>query len=65
MLVGDDLPQLRLLLWNRISREVSEEEAFELYETNRAWIDPAAMTEGERRFFLSLVTRYGRGHFLG
>jgi hypothetical protein len=54
-----------LLLWNRTSREVSEEEAFELYETNRAWIDPATMTERARSFFLSLMARYGRGIFFG
>lgn len=65
MQVGDDLPRLRLLLWNRTSREVSEEEAFELYETNRAWIDPATMTERARSFFLSLMARYGRGIFFG
>jgi hypothetical protein len=64
MQVGDDLPQLRLLLWNRTTYEVSEEEAFELYETHRVWIDPSSMTEVERRFFLSLVARYGRGIFL-
>lgn len=65
MLVGEDFPQLRLLLWNRTSCEVSEEEAFELYETHRAWIDPDSMTEAERHFFRSLVARYGRGVFLG
>lgn len=65
MIVTDDLPQLRQLLWNRTVPEVSEEEAFELYETNRGWVDPETMTEIERRFFDDLVTRYGKGVFLG
>jgi hypothetical protein len=65
MLVGDDLPQLRWLLWGRKTYEVSEEEAFSLYESNRQWVDPSAMTERERRFFDGLVARYGGGVYLG
>jgi hypothetical protein len=65
MHVGDDLPQLRFLLWNRTTPEVSEAEAFALYEANRAWVEPEAMTEHERRFFEALKDHYGRGVFLG
>ncbi len=65
MHVGDDLPQLRFLLWNRVTPEVTEAEAFALYESNRQWIAPAEMTERERRFFDDLVARYGGGVFLG
>jgi hypothetical protein len=63
--VSDDLPQLRFLLWNRATPEVTEEEAFALYEANRQWVDPPTMTERERRFFEHLVARYGHGVFLG
>lgn len=65
MLVGPDLPQLRQLLWSRTVPELSEEEAFTLYESNRGWVDPETMTEHERRFFDALVARFGNGVFLG
>lgn len=65
MRVGDDLPQLRFLLWSRSSDEVTEEEALALYEANRQWVEPARMTPHERRFFDELVARVGRGVFLG
>lgn len=61
MRVGDDLPRLRFLLWNRGSVEVSEGEAFALYEGNRQWVDRATMGERERRLFDRLVATYGRG----
>ena len=61
MRVGDDLPRLRFLLWNRGSVEVSEEEAFALYEGNRQWVDRGTMGERERRLFDRLVATYGRG----
>ena len=48
MRVGDDLPRLRFLLWNRGSVEVSEEEAFALYEGNRQWVDRGTMGAGRR-----------------
>lgn len=56
---------MKLLLWSRGDFDVSEEEAFELYETNRGWVDPEAMSDHERRFFDDLVQRYGKGIFLG
>jgi hypothetical protein len=65
VIVGDDLPQLRLLLWNRATKVVSDEEALALYEANRQWIDPATMSEHERRVFDDLVRRIGRGVFNG
>jgi hypothetical protein len=65
MFIGEDLPQLRHLLWNRASFEVSEEEALALYEGNRAWVEVASMTERERQFFEDLLRRHGKGFFLG
>ena len=61
MLDGDDLPQLRSVLWSRAVPEVTEAEAFQLYETNRAWIEPSRMTPRERAFFDELVLRFGHG----
>lgn len=52
------------LVWGRKTHEISEEEALALYEANRQWVDPATMTEHERRFFDGLVARYG-GVYLG
>jgi hypothetical protein len=65
MYVGEDFAQLRLLLWNRQSFEVTEEEALNLYETNRQWVDPASMSESEREFFEDVVMRHGHGVFHG
>lgn len=65
MVVGEDLPQLRALLWNRAEAEVTEAEAFALYEANRAWVRPDEMGERERRLFDDLVRRFGAGVFLG
>jgi hypothetical protein len=63
--VDETYPQLRFLLWNRTSSEVTDEEAFALYESNRAWVSPDAMTPAERAYFDRLVARLGRGVFLG
>jgi len=65
MYIGEDFHQLHLLLWNRQSFEITEEEALSLYEANRQWVEPAAMSERERRFFEDIVVRYGRGVFHG
>lgn len=65
MRVDERLPQLHLLLWSRAVPEVSDEEAFALYEGNRAWVTPETMTAHERRYFDALVERFGRGIFLG
>jgi hypothetical protein len=65
MVVDESLPQLLFLLWNRSSRELSEEEAFALYEAHPQWVSPETMTQHERRTFDALVERFGRGIYLG
>jgi hypothetical protein len=65
MYVGEDLAQLHFLLWNRQSFEVTEKEALSLYEANRQWVEPHAMSEHERQFFEDIVARHGGGVFLG
>lgn len=65
MYVGEELAQLRFLLWNRQSFEVTEKEALSLYETNRQWIEPDKMSATERKFFDDIVARHGGGVFLG
>ncbi len=61
MYVSEDFDQLRFLLWNRQSFEVTEEEALNLYETNRQWVEPASMSARERQFFEEIVGRHGGG----
>lgn len=65
MYVGEEFEQLRLLLWNRQTFEITEEEALNLYELNRQWVDVAAMSKAEREFFEAIVNRCGRGVFHG
>jgi len=65
MYVGEDFAQLRFLLWNRKTFEVTEKEALCLYEANSQWVEPDAMSGGERRFFDDIVARHGGGVFLG
>lgn len=65
MVIDADFEQLRLLLWNRQSFDVTEVEALGLYEANRQWVDPASMSERERQFFQDIVARHGGGVFNG
>ena len=65
MMVDESLPQLLFLLWNRVDREVSDEEALALYEAHPQWVDPGTMTPHERRMFDALVERHGAGVYLG
>ena len=65
MFVGEELEQLRLLLWSRSDFEVTEEEALALYEANRQWVDRETMSAVEQRFFDGIVERHGRGVFHG
>lgn len=65
MYVDEELTQLRFLLWNRQSFEITEEEALSIYEANRQWVEPDKMSERERQFFEEIVARYGGGVFLG
>ena len=46
-------------------RLLSEQEAFELYETNPQWIDRATMDERERALLERLLTTCGQGVWNG
>ena len=61
----DDYPQLALIAWNRKVRLLSEQEAFELYETNPQWIDRATMDERERALLERLLATCGQGVWNG
>jgi hypothetical protein len=57
----DDYPQLALLAWSRVLREITEEEAFALYERNWRFVDVDALTAVERSFIDKMTDRYGKG----
>lgn len=65
MTVDESLRQLLFLLWNRADREVTDEQAFALYESHPQWVQPAIMTHHERTIFEALLQRFGRGVYLG
>lgn len=57
-----DLPQLRLIAWNRHPADViSGEEAFDLYERNWRFVDLPAMQAHERAVPDRLTREYGHG----
>lgn len=57
-----DLPQLRLIAWNRNPHDaISGEEAFDLYERNWRFVDEAAMSPRERAVVDRLTREYGKG----
>lgn len=57
-----DLPQLRLIAWNRNPHDaITGEEAFDLYERNWRFIDEAAMLPPERSVVDRLILEYGHG----
>ncbi len=57
-----DLPQLRLIAWNRNPHDaITGEEAFDLYERNWRFVDEAAMLPRERTVIDLLTREYGHG----
>jgi len=57
----DDYPQMRLIAWNRVVREIDAEEAFALYEANWRWIEQESLTATEAALIERLTKQYGRG----
>lgn len=60
-LVIDNYPQLALLAWNRVVREITGEEAFALYERNWRFVDKGCLTNNEAALIDRLMTQYGHG----
>lgn len=57
-----DLPQLRLIAWNRNPDDaITGEEAFDLYERNWRFVDENAMLPRERAVLDRLMREYGHG----
>jgi hypothetical protein len=56
-----DYPQLRDLAWNRVDELVPAKEAFQLYERNWRFIDPATLDDRERALIDRLKAEFGHG----
>lgn len=57
-----DLPQLRLIAWNRNPHDaISGEEAFDLYERNWRFVDETTLLPHERAVIERLTREYGDG----
>lgn len=65
MIAIDDFPQLALLAWNRKVREITEGDAFALYESNPQWVDRALMDARELALLDRLIQEIGRGVWNG
>lgn len=62
MLKLSAFPQLRLIAWNRSAGDdISEDEAFALYEANWQHLDQAALHLAERQLIERLTRVHGRG----
>lgn len=57
----DDYPELALLAWNRVVREVAEDEALALYEANWRFVDVEHLLPVERALIDRLANQYGHG----
>lgn len=57
----DDYPDLALLAWNRVMREIPEDEALALYEANWRFVDLEHLIPAERDLIDRLANRYGHG----
>lgn len=53
-------PQLCLVLWDHVDKNVSEEEAFYAYDKNVKFLDIERMDDVERAFFNELMNRFGQ-----
>lgn len=56
-----DYPELRDIAWNRRDTLIPAREAFQLYERNWRFVDPARLTQEERQLIERLKGEYGNG----
>ena len=57
----DDYPQMRLLAWNRVVRDIPADEAFALYEANWRFVDQDELTVNEAALINRLIKQHGKG----
>ena len=56
-----DYPQLALLAWNRVTSEITGEDAFALYEHNWRFVDLMSLNLNEAALIDRLKMQYGKG----
>lgn len=56
-----DYPQLCDIAWSRRDQLIPAREAFQLYERNWRFVDPARLTSNERQLIERLEVEYGNG----
>ncbi len=61
MIKIDNYPQLKLIAWNRHTKDITEEEALSLYETNWRFVDQDNLTSDEQKLINRLIYEYGKG----
>lgn len=61
---GTTYPQLRLLLWDRSNKNLTEKEAFYIYERNARYLERDTITTEEAKFLEMLTHKYGNGVML-
>jgi hypothetical protein len=65
MIVPDDFPELKMLVWNRDSaRPIPARVVFALYERNWRFIDTSRLTGEEAQLIRDLTALYGNGVLL-
>lgn len=57
----EDYPQLKDLAWNRADTFIPAREAFQLYERNWRFVEPARLDARERTLIDRLKTEFGNG----
>ena len=57
----DDYPELALLAWNRVVRNIAGDEALALSEANWRFVDEAHLAPNERALINRLTQQYGHG----
>jgi hypothetical protein len=56
-----DYPQLQDLAWNRTDEYIPAKEAFQLYERNWRFVEPARLDSEERALIERLKAKFGGG----
>ncbi|MFY9180549.1 MAG: hypothetical protein WAO12_12360 [Venatoribacter sp.] len=57
-------PELNLILWDTTQRYLSEERAFNTYETRWKYVDETKLCEAEKALIARLIKEIGKGLFL-
>ncbi len=56
-----DYPELNLISWSTHVKQITEEEAFGIYENNWRFVEVEKLTKKEASFIEHLKNKYGNG----